>query len=82
MEISSENFWESLAVVIEAIATATYVSFDLEMTGIYTKTSMAFAKLAINMVYEKAKEAAERFQIVQFGLTCISYDKKAGGKSI
>ncbi|OIW33380.1 CAF1-domain-containing protein [Coniochaeta ligniaria NRRL 30616] len=75
MEITAENFWKSLPEVLEAMAAATYVSIDLEMTGIGTNRIMSSAKITIDVVYEQAKLAAERFQIVQFGLTCISHSQ-------
>jgi poly(A)-specific ribonuclease len=82
MEITSENYWESLPGVLEAMAAATYVSVDVEMTGLYSKNTTTNAKTALNAIYEQAKEASERFQIVQFGLSCISYHKSTKGKSV
>ena len=81
MEVTSQNFWETLPAVLGAMASASHVSIDLEMTGIYSKNTAINGKTPLNTIYEKAKEAAERFQIVQFGLTCISYDKRSKGKS-
>jgi poly(A)-specific ribonuclease len=80
MEITSKNFWESLPEVLEAMAAATYVSIDVEMTGVYTKNIMSPAKPSMDMIYEQAREAAERFQIVQFGLTCISHSRSTKSK--
>lgn len=80
MEITSENFWGSLLEVLEAIAAATYVSIDLEMTGIRTRNFKSSAKDVIDIIYEQAKAAAEHFQIVQFGLTCISHSRSTKGK--
>jgi len=81
MEITSKNFWETLPVVLGNMALASHVSIDLKMTGIYSKNTTINWKTPLNTIYEKAKEAAERFQIVQFGLTCIFYDKQSTGKS-
>ncbi|KAB5558163.1 CAF1 family ribonuclease-domain-containing protein [Coniochaeta sp. 2T2.1] len=72
MQISSKNYWESLPVVLEAIAVADYIAFDLEMTGVQTKTVTVPDQKALAFAYHIAKEAAERFQIVQFGITCIT----------
>jgi poly(A)-specific ribonuclease len=81
MDINGSNYWGSLPVVLEAIAKASYVAIDLEMTGVKTKDLSTSSKPTLEDVYDQAKRAAEKFQIVQFGLTCITYHKTAKGRS-
>lgn len=73
MEITSNNFWEALPEVLEAMAAATHIAIDLEMSGIFTNTTYPSTRPTIGRIYQQAKEAAERFQIVQFGLTCLHH---------
>lgn len=73
MEITSNNFWEALPKVFEAMAAANHVAIDLEMSGIFTNATYPSTRPTIETIYAQAKEAAERFQIVQFGLTCLCH---------
>ncbi|KAH6636288.1 ribonuclease H-like domain-containing protein [Chaetomium tenue] len=77
MDIDRFNFWQTLPTVLEAISLANYVSFDLEMSGI--PSSVGVSQPAESTFYHLAAEAARTFQILQVGLTCLSYDCKHKG---
>ena len=57
------------------------VTFDLELSGIHKTTG---GKTALNRKqraeerYVEIKEAAERFQVLQFGLCAVSFDDERG----
>lgn len=69
-------------MVLKAISEATYVAFDLEMTGIKSKLATNSLTPTIDEVYHQAKDSAEGYQILQIGLTCIRYDKLAKGTPV
>lgn len=75
MDIDCESFWHKLPAVLQAISEATFVSIDLEMTGVTIKKSGSNEKLSLSEAYQEAKEVADTFQILQVGLTCASYDE-------
>jgi len=76
MDITCNNFWAKLPEIIQAIADASHVSIDIEMSGVQVKKVMRADKLSIQEAYAEAREAAETFQILQMGLTCIRFDEK------
>jgi hypothetical protein len=78
MDIDQTNFWPNLLIVIETIARADFVAFDLEMTGFGTKTSQSIDSFTQHL-YDQAKEAAKTFNILQVGISCASYDDEVGG---
>lgn len=78
MDIKDENFWEMLPIILPAIAHASYVAIDLEMTGIKSRNPMGAQRTTMDQTYADAKDVAESFQIVQFGLTCVSRDEAEG----
>jgi hypothetical protein len=86
MDINRHNFWASFPVVLDALATAEYVSLDLEMTGVFLETSQhrnghPSTNWTKEDVYQRSKAIAEHFNIVQFGLTCLKYSIQQKGKS-
>ncbi|KAH6849976.1 ribonuclease H-like domain-containing protein [Chaetomium sp. MPI-CAGE-AT-0009] len=74
MDVDRFNFWQTLPTVLEAISLSDYVSFDLEMSGI--PNSVGTSQPTESTFYHLAAEAARTFQILQVGLTCLSYDCK------
>jgi len=82
MEIDRSNFWRLLPQVLEAISDADYVSFDLEMTGVGFKSGPKILEPSAEEIYQQAKEAAQVYQVLQVGLTCLQHDQKSGGKRI
>ena len=78
--------------MLRALANAHFVAIDLELSGIQSKTihrpkavengsnegRSSGGKQTLQERYEEAKEAAERYQILQVGLTIVSEDTETG----
>ena len=71
MDVTRNNFDEVLPVVIEKLQTCQFVSFDLEMSGIFsTDRSNRIRKDDTPPVrYKKMIGPATTYSIVQFGLS-------------
>ncbi|KAK4239630.1 ribonuclease H-like domain-containing protein [Achaetomium macrosporum] len=76
MDINRFNFWQTLPVVLQAISLSEYVAIDLEMTGMSGHSINEALEHTDEAAYHLAAEAARTFQIVQLGLTCLSYDRE------
>lgn len=81
MEVDKTAFWGRALEVIEAISTSHFVAFDLELTGIPTKERSG-TKMTLEERYLDVKAAAERYQILQIGLTCAEQDLDTGSYSV
>jgi hypothetical protein len=77
MEVTRFNFKEARALFLEKLEVASFVSFDLEMTGIRSEmrneTDLPFEN------FLKAFNAANRYNVIQMGL-CIFVQKNAENK--
>ena len=89
MDVNQAQFRKKLLPILKDIAASTFVTFDLEMSGISTRPrfsnndrSQDVGKPSLQKQYEEMKSAAETFTILQFGLTCVSEDRDKGKKSI
>jgi poly(A)-specific ribonuclease len=85
MEVDSAHFRQILLSILNNISAATYVTFDLEMSGITTRPkhgtgdrSHDVGKPSLQQQYEEMKSAAETFQILQIGITCVEEDREKG----
>ncbi|KAL5351369.1 hypothetical protein ACLOAV_003226 [Pseudogymnoascus australis] len=85
MEVDQQHFWHELLPILKAISTASFVTVDVEMSGISTKSRYSpggrfneTGKPSLQEQYEDTKEAAERYQVLQIGLTCVEEDWKNG----
>lgn len=76
MEVSRNQFPFKLVEIIEHIANSHFVAIDLELSGIPTRQtgSNRGAKPSLQGVYSDAKEAAERYTVLQVGLTVVEED--------
>ncbi|TAQ85737.1 hypothetical protein B7494_g5940 [Chlorociboria aeruginascens] len=81
MEIDGDHFRKQLLSILKNIANATFISFDLEMSGITTRPkhsasdrSNDVGKPSLQHMYEESRAAAETFQVLQFGITCVEED--------
>ncbi|KAK0623185.1 ribonuclease H-like domain-containing protein [Immersiella caudata] len=77
LNINQAYFWLSFPADIEAISSAEFVSFDLEMTGVKARIDKPTAPLTQH-IYQQAKGAAQIFNILQVGISCASYDGDSG----
>ena len=85
MEVDNETFRGELLPILEHIADASYVTFDLEMSGITTRPryttgdrSHDVGKPSLQQQYDEIRDAAQTFQVVQVGITCIEEDRDKG----
>ncbi len=85
MEVTSHTFQSQVLSILGAISRSHFVSFDLELSGISGKQFKAKptgqnedGKQTLQQRYEETKAAAERYQILQLGLTCVEEDRDRG----
>ncbi|EDN98813.1 hypothetical protein SS1G_13672 [Sclerotinia sclerotiorum 1980 UF-70] len=81
MEVDKDNWKRLLLPILKDISNATFVSFDLEMSGITTRPKHSnqerthdVGKPSLQQQYEEVKDAAETFQVLQIGITCVEED--------
>ncbi|KAI9833651.1 MAG: hypothetical protein M1826_006742 [Phylliscum demangeonii] len=72
MEVNRTSFPALLPSILRAIARAHFVSFDLELSGITARIQRSACPLQLR--YDEGKAAAEQYQILQVGLTCVEED--------
>lgn len=83
MDVDQANFRKTLWEILKNIANATFVTFDLEMSGITTRAKPGdrtydAGKPNLQQRYEEIKNAAETFQILQMGITCVEENREKG----
>lgn len=76
-EVDQRHFHVHLLPILRHIANADFVAFDLEMSGIGTSPKRP-SKPSIQEVYEDVKAAAETYQVLQVGITCVEKDEANG----
>jgi poly(A)-specific ribonuclease len=76
MDINKYNFYPQILDILTAISRAHFVAVDLELSGVPSKDSLSSkaGKQTLQERYLETKEAAERYQILQIGLTCVEQD--------
>lgn len=85
MDVKGIAFQPHLPGLLEAIADAHFVAIDLELSGIQSRPINKPAglveggKQTLQQRYEEVKEAAEKYQVLQIGLTCVKEDRDKGG---
>ncbi|KAF1344607.1 ribonuclease H-like domain-containing protein [Delphinella strobiligena] len=78
MDIDKTAFPARLLDILTAIAEANFVSFDLELSGVPVKQPGDAGKPSLQDRYLETKEAAEKFQILQIGITCVKEEDDRG----
>lgn len=84
MEVTRNNFQRQLPSLLAAIADAHFVAFDLELSGIPSHDNGVMskrvnkAKPSLQQRYDEGKKAAELYQVLQFGITCVREDGERG----
>ncbi|KAL8906037.1 MAG: hypothetical protein Q9207_002267 [Kuettlingeria erythrocarpa] len=86
MDVTRYTFQHQLPSLIAAIADAHFVAFDLELSGIPGKQAnklrlqddSAGGKPSLQQRYEETKKAAEEYQVLQLGLTCVGENRDRG----
>ncbi|SMR49653.1 unnamed protein product [Zymoseptoria tritici ST99CH_1A5] len=77
MDVDKTSFYPLLLDILTDISDAAFVTIDLELSGIPTKDPAA-GKPTLQQRYLETKEAAERYQILQIGITCVEQDASSG----
>ncbi|KAK0646231.1 ribonuclease H-like domain-containing protein [Cercophora newfieldiana] len=74
--VNRSNFWSIFPGAIEAISSASFVSFDLEMTGVNIRAE-AWTEDFVQDLYQQGRAAAQIFNILQVGISCATFDEVA-----
>nr|KMM72055.1 hypothetical protein CPAG_08354 [Coccidioides posadasii RMSCC 3488] len=85
MEVTKSSFGQALPRILNDIAESCCVALDLEFSGIFSKQDRkpstdgsSGGGRTLQSRYEEVKEAAEKYQILQVGLTFIREDVDRG----
>jgi len=80
MDIDRVNFQPKLLDILEAISESTFVSIDLELSGVPVRKSgnTRSGPHTLAQRYQEIREAAQQYQILQIGLTCVKENFQDG----
>lgn len=82
MDVGPRGFLNQLPTILNAIAEAHFVAIDLELSGIPARKPRASGedrvKPNLQSRYEETKMAAEKYQVLQLGITCVGEDRDKG----
>ena len=83
MDVNREDWPYMLQPMLTALSNAHFVSIDLELSGISTKASRAAdddtaRKQTLQERYTEMKAAAEKYQVLQLGITIVREDVERG----
>lgn len=81
MDIVRFNFPWKLLEILTAVSESHFVSFDLELSGVPVRPYGAArepGKQTLQQRYAETKAAAEKYTILQIGLTCVKEDAVDG----
>jgi poly(A)-specific ribonuclease len=85
MEVNNDQFQAQLLPILKQIANAKFVSFDLEMSGISSRSRYGpnpqghdNGKPTLQKLYDETRAAAEKYQILQVGVTLVEEDREKG----
>ena len=83
MDVDRFLYYDHLPTILKRISTADFVAFDLELSGIPTwGKRQGQGRATLQERYEELKEAAEKYQILQIGLTTVEEDETSGRYSL
>lgn len=79
MELTSQTFLHQLPWMLYELSESCFVSLDLEMSGIpMSPAGQAPKTQSLQERYAENKAAAEKYQVLQFGLTICYEDAEKG----
>ena len=87
MDVRGQTFYPLILDLLTDISEACFVAVDLELSGVPSKqpgqnsSKNDDGKPSLEERYQEVKASAERYQILQIGLTCVKEDV-GGGKYI
>jgi poly(A)-specific ribonuclease len=79
MEVTRDNFATSLALLKEAVAKADVIAIDTELSGLNDFGDRSDMLDTLDDRFLKLKSAAERFLVLQFGVSTFEWVEKANG---
>lgn len=85
MDVNRGSFYPLLLDILTDISESHFVSIDLELSGVPSKESWAkggAGKPTLQERYLEVKEAAEKYQILQIGLTCVEQNLQDGNSTL
>ena len=77
MEVDKVSFYPLFLDILQDLSESHFVAFDLELSGVPSKAARGSDRTGrptLQQRYQETKEAAERYQILQIGLTCVQQD--------
>ena len=76
MNVERNNFFEILPTILKRISNAHFIAFDLELSGIPERgQNRDKGRASRQERYAELKAAAEKYQILQVGLTIVEEDR-------
>ena len=80
MDVDATSFFPNFLSILSDVSEAHFVALDLELSGVPSKDfwSSRSGRSTLQERYLETKEAAERYQILQIGLTCVEQDLTNG----
>lgn len=86
MDVRPAQFQDLLPAILDAIASSSFVTLDLELSGIPGQQPNrpkavgegSSERPSLQQRYEETRAAAEKYQILQFGITCVEEDNNRG----
>lgn len=85
MDVPVDDFQRLAPSILDAIANAHFVTLDLELSGIPGQQPNkvkagegSSGKPSLQQRYAELKIAAETYQVLQFGITCVIEHKDQG----
>jgi hypothetical protein len=74
MDVSSAKFPSLVLRLLQEVADSHLVTVDFEFSGVAGHRPQGSGKLTLQEYYEDTKEAAEKYQVLQVGLTIVEED--------
>ena len=78
MDVPHSRFPYEILKIVQEVADSHFIAFDLEFSGIAGQRQGRSRKLTLQQYYEDVKAAAEKYQILQVGLTIVKEDLGRG----
>lgn len=79
MDVTGQSFVYHLPRILDGLATCCFVALDLELSGIATNPAgPSTGAQTLQERYNDIREAADRYQVLQIGLTIGHEDPKTG----
>ena len=74
MDINKGNFRSLMQPWLQQASKSCFISIDLELSGIPPRSADSSSLKTLQQRYEEAKEAANKYQVLQIGFTIVHED--------